>query len=98
MRQPTMTSYDSEDSTARRAHGSDQVPWMPGALHRIVQVLRYPAIFGSVAARKMFGRECPEADEILARLAPLEETSPFASEPPVHTKLRRYLQAQEERD
>lgn len=66
--------------------------WVVSRYTDIVSVLRSPAVFGSVASRKMFGRECPEADAILAQLPPLSETNPLASEPPVHTKLRRYLQ------
>jgi cytochrome P450 len=66
--------------------------WVVTRYADIVAVLRNPAVFGSVAARKMFGQECPEADAILATLPPLAETNPLASEPPVHTKLRRYLQ------
>jgi cytochrome P450 len=66
--------------------------WVVSRYRDIVEVLRNPGVFGSVAARKMFARGCPEADRILAELPPLEETNPLASEPPIHTKLRRYLQ------
>ncbi len=58
----------------------------------IVTILRDRKTYGSVASRKMFAAPCPEADAILDALPRLEETNPLASEPPVHTKLRRYLQ------
>ncbi|MGI5129867.1 cytochrome P450 [Pseudonocardia sp. CA-107938] len=58
----------------------------------VVAVLRDPATFGSVVSRKMFAETCPEADRLLDALPPLAETNPLASSPPVHTKLRRYLQ------
>jgi cytochrome P450 len=59
----------------------------------VVAILKQPKLFGSVASRKMFGRACPEADRILAELPAMEETNPLSSDAPVHTKIRRYLQA-----
>ncbi|MGI5129885.1 cytochrome P450 [Pseudonocardia sp. CA-107938] len=59
----------------------------------IVSVLKQPRVYGSVASRKMFGKACPEADRILAELPAMEETNPLSSDAPVHTKIRRYLQA-----
>jgi cytochrome P450 len=58
----------------------------------VAAVLRDPATFGSVVSRKMFADACPEADALLDALPPLAETNPLSSSPPVHTKLRRYLQ------
>jgi cytochrome P450 len=66
--------------------------WIVTNYADIVTILRNPSVFGSVASRKMFGKACAEADAILAALPPMEETNPLSSEPPVHTKLRRYLQ------
>ena len=66
--------------------------WVVTRFHDVVSMLRNPTVFGPVAQRKMFAAPCPEADRILADLPPLEETNALASEPPVHTKLRRYLQ------
>jgi cytochrome P450 len=66
--------------------------WIVTNYQDIISILRNPALFGSVASRKMFGRACAEADQILAALPAMEETNPLSSEPPVHTKLRRYLQ------
>jgi cytochrome P450 len=66
--------------------------WIVTRYHDVIQVLRDHRIFGQVASRKMFAEACPEADRLLAELPPLARTNPLSSEPPVHTKLRRYLQ------
>jgi cytochrome P450 len=66
--------------------------WVITRYDDVVEVLRDPEVFGSVAERKMFAAGCPEADAILATLPRLEETNPLASDPPIHTKLRKYLQ------
>jgi cytochrome P450 len=67
--------------------------WVITRYADIFSVLKQPAVFGSVASRKMFGKPCPEADRILDALPRMEETNPLSSDAPVHTKIRRYLQA-----
>lgn len=66
--------------------------WVVTTYADVVTVLRNPGVFGPIASRKIFAESCPEAEAILAELPPLEETNAVSAEPPVHTKLRRYLQ------
>jgi cytochrome P450 len=66
--------------------------WVVTRYADIVNVLRNPGEFGPGVERKMFGETYPEVEEILADLPPLAATKAHSAEPPVHTKLRRYLQ------
>jgi cytochrome P450 len=58
----------------------------------VIEVLRRHDIFAQGIERKMFAEPSPEADRLLAQLPPLENMKLHSSEPPTHTKLRRYLQ------
>jgi cytochrome P450 len=49
-------------------------------------------VFAPGVQRKMFAVDSPQADALLAQLPPLETIKIHNSEPPQHTKLRRYLQ------
>lgn len=66
--------------------------WVVTRYEDVLNVLRNPEVFGPGIERKMFGRACPEAEELLNQLPPLGSMKVHSSEPPVHTKLRRYLQ------
>jgi cytochrome P450 len=73
-------------------HSSVLDAWVVTTYADAVAVLRNPDVFGPIAERKIFAQSCPEAEAILAELPPLEDTNAVSAEPPVHTKLRRYLQ------
>lgn len=66
--------------------------WVVTRYEHVLDVLRNPEVFGPGIERKMFGRACPAAEELLDQLPPLGSMKVHSSEPPVHTKLRRYLQ------
>jgi cytochrome P450 len=66
--------------------------WVVSRYADVIEVLRHHDIFGPGIERKMFAEPSPEADRLLAGLPPLEGMKIHSSEPPVHTKLRRYLQ------
>jgi hypothetical protein len=66
--------------------------WVVSRYADVVDVLRDAVSFSPGVERKMFGPPCPEAARILAELPPLGEVKAHSAEPPVHTKLRRYLQ------
>lgn len=66
--------------------------WIVTSYADVVTVLRNPDEYGPVASRKLFSEACAEADAILATLPDLTQTNLVSAEPPVHTKLRRYLQ------
>jgi cytochrome P450 len=66
--------------------------WVVTRYEDILGVLRNPDVFGPGIDRKMFGSACPEAEKLLSQLPPLGSMKVHSSEPPVHTKLRRYLQ------
>jgi cytochrome P450 len=73
-------------------HSSVLDAWVVTRYADVITVLRNPAVFGPIAERKIFAEPCREAEVILAELPPLEDTNAISAEPPVHTKLRRYLQ------
>lgn len=59
----------------------------------VVRVLKDRDRFGpGYGSRKLFAAPCPEADAMLDALPQVEETNTISTEPPLHTKLRRYLQ------
>ena len=60
----------------------------------VVAVVRDTDTFGpGYGGRKLFAKPCREADRLLSSLPPVEETNTISTEPPLHTKLRRYLQS-----
>ena len=68
--------------------------WVVTRYADIVAVLRDTDTFGpGYGSRKLFAEACPEADRLLADLPSVEETNTISTEPPLHTKLRHYLQA-----
>lgn len=66
--------------------------WVVTRYQDVVRVLRDSDQFGPGIQRKMFAAPCPEADAILESLPPMSMVNAIAAEPPVHTKMRRYLQ------
>jgi cytochrome P450 len=67
--------------------------WVVTRYDDVISVLRAPEVFGPGVEHRMVSEPCAEADRILARLPALDQVKINASEPPVHTKLRRYLQS-----
>jgi cytochrome P450 len=66
--------------------------WVVSRYSDVVEVLRRHDTFGPGVQRKMFAEPSPAADALLAQLPPRETIKIHNSEPPQHTKLRRYLQ------